>query len=127
MDAGGRAESDVDSLSVRTRAVAQYLKNQSPATQISKGQSGHLSLNRILEGKTRNQCARMFFETLVLKSYGFIDVQQEEACGDITLLLTPTLSKQNSEAIYASWHPFMLRGVPCILKKFQEVMGMLLT
>ncbi|XP_058073498.1 sister chromatid cohesion 1 protein 3-like [Magnolia sinica] len=90
---GGRAESDVDSLSVRTRAVARYLKNQSPATQISKGQSGHLSLNRILEGKTRKQCARMFFETLVLKSYRFIDVQQEEAYGDITLLLTPTLSK----------------------------------
>ncbi|XP_077211557.1 sister chromatid cohesion 1 protein 3-like isoform X2 [Tasmannia lanceolata] len=89
----GYEENEVDMLSVRTRAVAQYLKRKSPETQISKAQQGKLSLNRILEGKTRKQCARMFFETLVLKTYGLINVQQEEAYGDITLALTSALSK----------------------------------
>ncbi|OVA06656.1 Rad21/Rec8-like protein [Macleaya cordata] len=77
---------------IPTLAVAQYLKNQSPATEISKDEVGNLTLNKILQGKTRKQCARMFFETLVLTSYDLIKVQQEEAYGDITLLIT-SLSK----------------------------------
>ncbi|GLT84161.1 hypothetical protein SLE2022_024080 [Rubroshorea leprosula] len=88
-----QASQGVDSLSVRTRAVAQYLKKQSPITAIPENSSGDLSLNKILEGKTRKLCARMFYETLVLKSYGLIDVQQEKAYEDITLKLTATLSK----------------------------------
>ncbi|EOX96748.1 Cohesin subunit rad21, putative isoform 1 [Theobroma cacao] len=83
----------VGSLSVRTRAVAKYLKKQSPITPISEDLHRDLSLNKILEGKTRKICARMFFETLVLKSYGLVDVRQDDANGDITLKLTPTLSK----------------------------------
>ncbi|GKV37141.1 hypothetical protein SLEP1_g45201 [Rubroshorea leprosula] len=52
-----QASHAVDSLSVRTRAVAQYLKKQSPITAISENSSGDLSLNKILEGKTRKLCA----------------------------------------------------------------------
>ncbi|KAF8398469.1 hypothetical protein HHK36_017397 [Tetracentron sinense] len=63
--AGSQGNEEVETLSVRTRAVAQYLKRKSPATQISEEQSGNLSLNKILEGKTRKLCAQMFFETLV--------------------------------------------------------------
>lgn len=47
------------------RAVAQYLKSQSP-----KDLSSDLNLNKILEGKRRKLCARMFFETLVI----FLDI-----------------------------------------------------
>lgn len=47
------------------RAVAQYLKRHSPIDPISEDLSGDLSLNKILEGKTRKLCARMFFGTLV--------------------------------------------------------------
>ncbi|KAJ7949117.1 Sister chromatid cohesion 1 protein 3 [Quillaja saponaria] len=83
----------VNSLSVRTRAVAQYLKRHSPISPIPEDLSGDLSLKKILEGKTRKLCARMFFETLVLKSYGLIDVEQEEPYSDISLKLTSTLSK----------------------------------
>ncbi|XP_044488773.1 sister chromatid cohesion 1 protein 3 [Mangifera indica] len=90
---GSQASQGVDSLSVRTRAVAQYLKHHSPITPVSEDPSGHLSLNKILTGKTRKLSARMFFETLVLKSHGLIDVQQEEPYGDIALKLTDTLSK----------------------------------
>lgn len=90
---GSQGTREVDALSVRTRAVAQYLKRQSMATPVSEEVSGDLSMKKILEGKTRKLCARMFFETLVLKSYGLVDVQQEEPYSDITLKLTPTLSK----------------------------------
>ena len=47
------------------RAVAQYLQNHSPINPISEDPSMELSLNKILEGKTRKIAARMFFETLV--------------------------------------------------------------
>ncbi|KAI4323371.1 hypothetical protein L6164_022984 [Bauhinia variegata] len=91
--ASSHAGSDgVNSLSVRTRAVAQFLKSHSPLSPIMDDE-GDLSLNKILEGKTRKVSARMFYETLVLKSYGLVDVQQEEPYGDINLKLTPTLSK----------------------------------
>ncbi|KAK9091729.1 hypothetical protein Sjap_024906 [Stephania japonica] len=85
----GHEENELHTLSVRTRAVAQYLKQQSPATEAPTDRNGTLSLNKILEGKTRKQCARMLYETLVLKNYGIIDIEQKEAYGDITLLLTP--------------------------------------
>ncbi|RZC83138.1 hypothetical protein C5167_045923 [Papaver somniferum] len=73
-------------------AVAQYLKNYSPpATETSQDQIGSLSLSKILHGKTRKQCARMFFETLVLTSFDYIKAHQEEAYGDISLTLTSRL------------------------------------
>lgn len=48
------------------RAVAQYLKRQSSVTPITESASEDLSLNKLLKGKTRTLCARMFFETLVI-------------------------------------------------------------
>ncbi|KAF2293630.1 hypothetical protein GH714_003523 [Hevea brasiliensis] len=87
------ATQGIDSLSVRTRAVAQYLKGYSPITPVSEDHFGDLSLNKILQGKTRKLCARMFFEILVLKSYGLIDVQQEQPYGDVALKLTSIFSK----------------------------------
>ncbi|ONK70490.1 uncharacterized protein A4U43_C05F34250 [Asparagus officinalis] len=83
---------EAGTMSATTRKVAQYLKELSPTDYTPENQSGCLSLNTILERKTRKQCARMFFETLVLKSYGLIDVQQEEAYGDILISRTPALS-----------------------------------
>ncbi|KAL3516561.1 hypothetical protein ACH5RR_023463 [Cinchona calisaya] len=80
---GGTPE--FDKLSARTRAVAQYLRRQSSGTPNSQNLSGSLSLNSILEGKTRKICARMFSETLVLKNCGLVDVNQEDSYGDIAL------------------------------------------
>ncbi|KAF3449990.1 hypothetical protein FNV43_RR06069 [Rhamnella rubrinervis] len=59
---GSQGTQGVDSLSVRTRAVAQYLKRQSDVTPSSDDLFGDLSLNKILEGKTRKLCARMFLK-----------------------------------------------------------------
>ncbi|KAK9674317.1 hypothetical protein RND81_12G225600 [Saponaria officinalis] len=83
---GGR---EGETMSVRTRAVAQYLKNHSPLSKISDGPPDELSLNSILEGRHRKLCARMFYETL---DRGMIDVKQDEPFGDITLKLSPAIS-----------------------------------
>ncbi|KAH7864454.1 hypothetical protein Vadar_029735 [Vaccinium darrowii] len=83
----------VGTLSGTTRKVAQYLKEKSSVTPSSQDLSGDLVLNELLEGKSRKVSARMFSETLVLKCYGLVDVQQEEPYGDIALKLTPKLLK----------------------------------
>ncbi|KAK4411716.1 Sister chromatid cohesion 1 protein 3 [Sesamum angolense] len=78
------------------RAVAQYLKKQSsitPTSGNSEESSEDLSLNKILEGKPKKICARMFYETLVLKNYGLVDVHQENPYDNISLKVTPKLSK----------------------------------
>ncbi|KAL3832907.1 hypothetical protein ACJIZ3_007643 [Penstemon smallii] len=78
----------LEALSSRTRAVAQYLKKQSPASPIAENlgdSTGDLHLNKILEGKPRKICARMFYETLVLKNLDLIDVHQEKPYDDVTL------------------------------------------
>jgi hypothetical protein len=46
------------------RAVAQFFKDHIPFT--SSDEHGKFSLNGILEGRTRKQAARMFFETTVM-------------------------------------------------------------
>ncbi|XAR62347.1 hypothetical protein NMG60_11017074 [Bertholletia excelsa] len=76
-------------------SMAEYLKEKSVITPISEDLSGELILNKILEGKKRKVCARMFFETLVLKCYGAVDVLQGEPYGDITLKLTHKLFKDH--------------------------------
>ncbi|CDP07718.1 unnamed protein product [Coffea canephora] len=85
---------EFDKLSARTRAVAQYLRRQSSVATNSEELSGILSLNSILEGKTRKISARMFFETLVLKNYALVDVNQEEPYSDIALKVTSKLIKE---------------------------------
>ncbi|KAJ1256153.1 hypothetical protein BS78_K076300 [Paspalum vaginatum] len=78
------------SMSTRTRAVAMFFKDHAPSPS-SDEQPGKFSLNRILEGKARKQAARMFFETTVLKSYNYIDVQQDEPYRDIEISVKPSL------------------------------------
>ncbi|CAH8390257.1 unnamed protein product [Eruca vesicaria subsp. sativa] len=85
------ASQDSDALTGRTRALAQYLKERSSSGPSSSTSSGDLSLFKILEGKTRKLAARMFFETMVLKTRGLIDMQQEQPYSDITLKLMPGL------------------------------------
>ncbi|KAL6638742.1 hypothetical protein ACP70R_023601 [Stipagrostis hirtigluma subsp. patula] len=86
----GTGATGLGSMSARTRCVAQFFKNRMPST--SDEQPGKFSLNRILEGKTRKEAARMFFETTVLKSCDYIDVKQEEPYGDIEVSVKPSLS-----------------------------------
>lgn len=91
ISSAGTGTTGLGSMSTRTRAVAEYFRNKiSSAT--SDEQRGKFSLSEILEGRTSKQAARMFFETLALKSYDYIDVEQEEAYSDISVSLRPLLS-----------------------------------
>ncbi|CAN8254203.1 unnamed protein product [Cochlearia groenlandica] len=85
------ASQESDALTGRTRALAQYLKERSSSSPASRYSYGDLSLNKILTGKSRKLAARMFFETLVLKSRGLVDVQQDQPYSDIALKLLPGL------------------------------------
>ncbi|XP_071688084.1 sister chromatid cohesion 1 protein 3 [Rutidosis leptorrhynchoides] len=87
-----RSPPDSGSLLPRTRAVAQYIKEKSTATPNSEN-VGSVSMKSILQGKTRKVCSRFFFETLVLKTCDLVDVKQDEPYGDVTLKVTPKLSK----------------------------------
>ncbi|KAK4712600.1 hypothetical protein R3W88_007113 [Solanum pinnatisectum] len=83
---------EFDTLPARTRTVAQFLQGKSPETPISED----LNLNTILEGKNKKMCARMFYETLVLKNCGLVNVNQNVPYGDITLKVTSRLKEQLS-------------------------------
>lgn len=87
----GTGTTGLGSMSTRTRAVALFFKDH-VSSPLSNEQPGKFSLNRILEGKARKQAARMFFETTVLKSYNYIDVQQDKPYGDIEISVKPSLS-----------------------------------
>ncbi|KAH9303066.1 hypothetical protein KI387_014649, partial [Taxus chinensis] len=86
----GQRIDDTSGWSVRTRAVAQYL--QIAFRKLDSTQK-KLNLTEILSGRTRKESARMFYETLILKSKDFLEVNQEEPYEDIHLLPTVKLTK----------------------------------
>ncbi|KAL0905202.1 hypothetical protein M5K25_027390 [Dendrobium thyrsiflorum] len=61
--------------SVRTRGVAKYLKNLFYEESVRGRKT--VAVDRLLFGKTRKEASRMFFETLVLKSRDYIQVEQD--------------------------------------------------
>ncbi|MCO5581680.1 hypothetical protein L7F22_035569 [Adiantum nelumboides] len=81
--------------SVRTRFVAKYLKSifeELEATS-SGSQPVQVSLDSLLRGRPRKEAARMYFETLVLKSRGYVDVEQKTGFAEIILSTTHLLRK----------------------------------
>eukprot|EP01104_Vermistella_antarctica_P018220 TRINITY_DN6676_c0_g1_i1.p1 TRINITY_DN6676_c0_g1~~TRINITY_DN6676_c0_g1_i1.p1 ORF type:complete len:543 (-),score=154.26 TRINITY_DN6676_c0_g1_i1:1836-3464(-) len=71
-----------DSFSERTRKMHNYLKEVFPSDTES------ISYNGLVEGKKKRTAATTFFEVLVLKSSGFIDIEQEEPYGEISISKT---------------------------------------
>ncbi|KAJ3675436.1 hypothetical protein LUZ60_004478 [Juncus effusus] len=83
--------------SVRTRLVAQHIRDKFAELKKSNNKENCLSLENILEGKRRKSCARFFYETLTLKGRGLIDVKQETPYGDIKISETPQFEEQFRE------------------------------
>ncbi|KAJ3698397.1 hypothetical protein LUZ61_002102 [Rhynchospora tenuis] len=79
------ARRERNSWSARSMGMAKYLREHLAVDPNIGDQNGNISLNHILEGKTRKHCARMFFETLVLTTSEYIKVKQEEAYGDVLI------------------------------------------
>ncbi|PIN20397.1 hypothetical protein CDL12_06919 [Handroanthus impetiginosus] len=79
--------------SSRTRAVSKYL--QTLFVKETEHGRKSLSMNNLLDGKTRKEASRMFFEALVLKTRDYIHVEQQKPFDDITLKPRTRLMKSN--------------------------------
>ncbi|XP_024378145.1 sister chromatid cohesion 1 protein 4 [Physcomitrium patens] len=84
--------------SARTRAVGGYLQGvfaglAGGAEIREKEQSPKIGLDYTLRGKTRKEAARLFFETLVLKTKDYVDVEQPQPYGEIYISAQPKLMK----------------------------------
>ncbi|KAF8399912.1 hypothetical protein HHK36_015782 [Tetracentron sinense] len=72
------------------RAVASYLR-KSFLNQKEQRQEEVVNLVPVLEGRTRKESSRLFYEILVLKTEGFVDVKQDNPYDDILVLTTPQI------------------------------------
>lgn len=105
-DRGGSDEAaySKDGFTARTRVVLGHLqskfsntpapgsKRRHPQSSSPAEEAKEVSLGRLVAGKTRLEACRWFFESLVLRNKGFVDLEQSEPYGDI--LIKP-LSKLN--------------------------------
>ncbi|TKY63100.1 Sister chromatid cohesion 1 protein 2 [Spatholobus suberectus] len=69
----------------RTRQVASYLRKQKEEDVVN--------FSQVFGGRARKESARLFYEVLVLKTTGYVDVQQNEAYGDIAISKLPKLDQ----------------------------------
>ncbi|CAH8271265.1 unnamed protein product [Arabidopsis lyrata] len=77
--------------SSRTRAVAKYL--QTLFDKEAENGKNVLVADKLLAGKTRKEASRMFFETLVLKTRDYIQVEQAKPYESIIIKPRPKLTK----------------------------------
>uniref|UniRef100_A0A1J3JLD9 Sister chromatid cohesion 1 protein 4 n=1 Tax=Noccaea caerulescens TaxID=107243 RepID=A0A1J3JLD9_NOCCA len=77
--------------SSRTRAVAKYL--QTLFDKEAENGKNVLVADKLLAGKTRKEASRMFFETLVLKTRDYIQVEQAKPYESIVIKPRPKLTK----------------------------------
>ncbi|KAF3337931.1 sister chromatid cohesion 1 protein 2 isoform X3 [Carex littledalei] len=73
--------------SAHTRYVAHQL-HQKASDLKRRNQESYLSLEQMLQGKKRKTSATFFYETLMLKGRGMIDLKQESPYGDIRIFAT---------------------------------------
>ncbi|CDY11717.1 BnaC06g13250D [Brassica napus] len=70
--------------SARTRNVAKFLE-KTFLEQREKGEEEKASLLQLCRGRTQKESARLFYETLVLKTKGYLEVKQDHPYSDILL------------------------------------------
>ncbi|KAL3654000.1 hypothetical protein CASFOL_003681 [Castilleja foliolosa] len=93
-DDEGIRNTDNSGWSTRTRAVSKYLQGAF-AKEAKECGNKSLSMNNLLTGKSRKEASRMFFETLVLKTRDYIDVEQKNPYDDITIKSRTRLMKSD--------------------------------
>ncbi|XP_027916767.1 sister chromatid cohesion 1 protein 2 isoform X3 [Vigna unguiculata] len=76
----------------RTRYVASYL-HQSFLPARNQKEETVLNFSKVFGGLARKEGARLFYEVLVLKTTGYVDVEQNEAYGDIGITKLPKLDQ----------------------------------
>jgi len=77
--------------SMRTRKMYHMLKNElTKQADDGKGRDDpHLSFLRLVEGRQPDIVAGAFYQLLLLKQNGLIDVQQKKAYDDIVIRMVP--------------------------------------
>ncbi|CAK9266030.1 unnamed protein product [Sphagnum jensenii] len=97
LDADGVVFEVKEDLNNECRAVGRYLQgafeNINTDTNREEGDVAKFGLDHTLRGKSRKEAARMFFETLVLKTKDYIDVEQAQPYSEIYLTARPKLMK----------------------------------
>ncbi|WJX58324.1 asparaginyl-tRNA synthetase, variant 2 [Trifolium repens] len=76
-------KSSAQKSSAQPRVAAKYLQTLFDKEDLHGRQNLHLE--NILAGKTRKEASRMFFETLVLKTRDYVQVEQPKPFGNIIL------------------------------------------
>ena len=76
-----------DSITAQTIGTLKKFQEALKADQAEKGESVEsITFSRTCNGSNRRQAAKAFYQLLVLKSTGTIDVKQDEPFGEITII-----------------------------------------
>ncbi|PRQ53943.1 putative rad21/Rec8-like protein [Rosa chinensis] len=67
---------ELDGFSVRTRKVARYLHRH--FTVCNSCREEEVNLLEVAERRTKKESAMLFYETLVMKTRGFVDVKRAD-------------------------------------------------
>ncbi|GAB2278561.1 hypothetical protein Dimus_013238 [Dionaea muscipula] len=76
----------------KTRAVASYLRRSIMHQKQRKGEEA-VQLSHLLRGKRKRESARLFYEILVLKCGGFVDLKQKRPFADILVRETDRMEE----------------------------------
>ncbi|CAK9872915.1 unnamed protein product [Sphagnum jensenii] len=94
---GSYGNAEPKTLDFLCRAVGRYLQgafeNVSTDPSRTEDDVAKIGLDYTLRGKSRKEAARMFFETLVLKTKDYIHVEQAQPYSEIYLTARPKLMK----------------------------------
>ncbi|XP_054778130.1 sister chromatid cohesion 1 protein 2-like [Prosopis cineraria] len=71
----------------QTRKVAMHLQRRFSSLRNQK--DGEVNFSQAFGSKTRKECARLFYEILVLTTTDFVDAKQHDAYGDISIKKLP--------------------------------------
>lgn len=83
-----------DGFTARTEAVLKQIKSRAEASPGDKrpheasSSTKRVSLNSIVQGKSRLEACRWFFESLVLRNKGHVDLEQSTPYGDINIIFS---------------------------------------
>ncbi|CAE6203388.1 unnamed protein product [Arabidopsis arenosa] len=93
VNADERQDLQQETWSARTRNVAKFLE-KTFSEQRKREEEEKVSLLQLCRGRTQKESARLFYETLVLKTKGYLEVKQNLPYSDV--LLTPFARQQKA-------------------------------
>ncbi|KAM2583590.1 hypothetical protein TB2_044684 [Malus domestica] len=91
VDSSEGVNPQLEGLSGRTRLVARYLHTHFP--NCKNGGKEEVNFLEVSKGRTKKETARLFYELLVLKTQGYVNVKQDVSYGDILISKRPKRDK----------------------------------